>query len=197
MTGSIRTRTLVVGIGSPHGDDGIGWLAAKRLKSLLPPQAWVVTPRVPLDLLADLQPDGRCIVLDAVDAGSPRGQIFHVEWRANPNQKSFPSFPHPVRSSTHDWGLAATLELAAALGRCPETVVLFGIECGPESIPQPQQPSAMELVSGEALRIPPDLDQPLQVLVQQVFQLWTLWEQPSAKLHDGTPFSHDTGAQSV
>ena len=144
----------------------------------------MVTPRVPLDLLADFRPDGRCILLDAVDAGSPRGQIFHFEWRTNPNQKSFPSFPHRVRGSTHDWGLAATLELAAALGRCPETIVLFGIECGPASMTNPQQKCTPETVARDEQRIPWDLDQPLQALVQQVFQLWTFWEQQGAKMHD-------------
>lgn len=184
MTGAIRTRTLVAGIGSPHGDDCIGWLAAKRLKSLLPSQAWVVTPRVPLDLLADFHPDGRCIMLDAVDAGAPRGQVLHFEWRMHANQKSFPAFLHRVRGSTHDWGLAATLELAAALGRCPETIALLGIECGPGSMTNPQQQSTTETGARGEQRIPWDLDQPLQALVQQVFQLWTFWEQQGARMRD-------------
>ncbi len=125
-------RTVVVGIGSPHGDDRAGWVIADALARHMERAAGrsagasgveVRKAATPADLLDWLDGADRLLVCDAVCGAGAPGTLHRWHW------------PDPrigqVRSAgSHDFGLAATLELAARLGRLPAEVVIWGIEAG-------------------------------------------------------------------
>lgn len=137
--------TLFVGVGSPHGDDRAGWLVADALSNIAEseiasrsmhfaaesrsaveqrPRIAIRKVGVPADLLDWLDGVDRLIVCDAVCGGGPPGRLYRWLWPDSQIGQN------PSRGS-HDFGLYAVLELAAALGRLPAEVVVWGIEAGP------------------------------------------------------------------
>jgi hydrogenase maturation protease len=62
--------------------------------------------------------------VDALSAGSAPGTTYRFDARTEP-----PPAPFRHRGS-HTFGVADVLELARALGRLPERVVVYGIEGG-------------------------------------------------------------------
>lgn len=133
---------LVVGIGSPHGDDAIGWLMTQGLaqKSLairsveFHGRAVFRPLRTPLDLVDLL--DGtlldktkgddrsaRLVVIDAVVSPMPMGHLHVWVW---------PQIGWEMRraSGSHDIPLADALAIAERLGRLPPRVEILGINVG-------------------------------------------------------------------
>ena len=133
------SHILLVGIGSPHGDDQIGWRVADELVAALSKrdrQEWLDTWRIhkaksPLDLLNWLEADSRgpvrhLIICDACQsASSPAdicaGAIHCWSW---PDEE----LPSVRFSGSHDLGLAAVLHLARALDRLPPRIDIWGVE---------------------------------------------------------------------
>ena len=139
------SRTLVVGVGSPQGDDQAGWLVADRLTAhhtdAGSPPGWTVRrARIPLDLLDWLDGVDRLVICDACEALGEPGQLHCWTW------------PDPAiaacRSLTsHDFGLPSVLQMAGALGRLPRQVTIWGIEMTGSEMngrEQPHEP-ALEL----------------------------------------------------
>lgn len=115
-------RTLIVGIGSPHGDDRAGWLVADRLAAVLGPnQAEIRRAASPMDLLDWLDDVGRLVICDACRGLQRAGQLRRWNWPAS-------ELPPVAWSGTHDLPLPAALALAQRLGRLPEQVVVWAIE---------------------------------------------------------------------
>jgi hydrogenase maturation protease len=115
--GPVMLRNRVVGIGSPHGDDSIGWLLIDRLRSRLDVRAelFAGTP----NRLADWAQDcDRLIVVDAARVDLPEGNVLRFVW---PDPRIFAG----SLSSTHGLGVAESLQLADVLGRLPACVVVF------------------------------------------------------------------------
>lgn len=142
------THALVVGIGHPdRGDDAVGWLVAERLRGRLAdlPEVEVVQassdPATLLTLPAWNEAQ-HVVVVDAVVTGAPPGT---VELRSG--DQPLPS----LRSSgTHDLGLAATLQMARALGRLPPDLTIVGVEgarFGVGDLPSPAVVAAAERVA--------------------------------------------------
>jgi hydrogenase maturation protease len=113
----------IVCIGSPHGDDGVGWQLAARLAEY---------PELPAEVHSVAQPSliwqylpncSQLILVDAVVAGQIPGTIVRWQWPE-------PRINMPHQLSTHGIGLGTILELAQQLGRLPPTVILFGLEIG-------------------------------------------------------------------
>ena len=169
-----KAKTLVAGVGSPHGEDRIGWWAADRLRRRLPPSAWVVTTQVPLDLLSYFSPEIRCILVDTIDSGRPRGERHRLIWQP---PGGWSGCTESWQSSTHAWGLTDTLALASSLGRCPHEVILFGIECGPSSLPIGLSSLMNAAAPSEMAGIARELRFPLEQLEQDVLELWLAWKQ--------------------
>jgi hydrogenase maturation protease len=122
----VATRTLIAGLGSPHGDDRAGWEVIEQLSPAPAPGVEAIALTDPSHLLDHLA-DGRLIVIDASSSGRPPGTIDCLRW-PHPGLMD-----HPGRSS-HGLGLGAILELAQRLGKLPEEIVLFAIEaasCSP------------------------------------------------------------------
>lgn len=113
---------LVVGLGTAHGDDGIGLAVARRIAATTRGVDVVETddPAGLLDIWA-----GRddVVVVDALSSGGAPGSIVTVDAAAA-------SLPRAYRSvgGTHALGLSAAVELARALGRLPAHLVVVGVE---------------------------------------------------------------------
>jgi len=118
------TSRLIVGVGNTfRRDDAAGLAAATRLRGLLPGAIRVLAQEGDLaSLLDDWRGADAVIVVDATSSGSEPGTIRRYDARERPLPSVF------SRSSTHSLGIAEAMELARALGRLPERIVVFGIE---------------------------------------------------------------------
>ena len=124
-----KLRTLIVGIGSPHGDDQIGWRVAEALRSAVSPAIEVREASTPSQLLDWLEGVDRLIVCDACQArrrapdGSAGDTLSVHRWQWPTLQVS------TLRSAgSHSFGLPQVLQLAERLGRLPQEVIVFGVE---------------------------------------------------------------------
>jgi hydrogenase maturation protease len=62
------------------------------------------------------------VIVDAVESGANPGTLHRVD----ASKTSVPA--HVFRSSTHAFGVGEAIELARALGRMPERVIVYGVE---------------------------------------------------------------------
>lgn len=112
-------RTLVVGIGSPHGDDQLGWRIAQRLAASCDTRC----AATPAELLGELPIAAERLELVDACADLPPQAAFCV-W-------SLDQFlAHPVTRSalsSHLISLPATLRLAAELNVLPPRVRVWGV----------------------------------------------------------------------
>lgn len=131
---------LVVGIGSPHGDDQIGWIVAQQLSVSLPNRVAVKLAQEPLQLLDWLVDSQGLVVCDACVSGAPVGSIHRWTWPADSlNMHRF--------AGSHQLPLTYVLEMAARLGKLPAHVVIWGIEIENASPGNLVSPAAMTAAS--------------------------------------------------
>jgi hydrogenase maturation protease len=114
-------RTCVVGVGSPHGDDAVGWLLAEELRQRDPTAADVVALRSPTELLGRLSGCRKLILVDACSGGQPAGTIRRLTWP----DSAIAALSSP---SSHGLGVGTVLALAEALGELPPEVVVYAVE---------------------------------------------------------------------
>jgi hydrogenase maturation protease len=112
---------LVVGIGSAHGDDQIGWLVAKELMRRSIENCRVRIAATPLELLNWLEDCTLLHVIDACQGTGPPGTIYRLPWPCSEMEQR-------EWSGTHDFHLASVLRLAQQLEQLPSRVVVWGIE---------------------------------------------------------------------
>jgi hydrogenase maturation protease len=112
---------LIAGLGSPHGDDQLGWMAIDRLQGRLPPEATARKLRGGIDLLDLLDGQDAVIVIDASAPAGQSGAIRSFEWPG-------PEVSPHTAAGTHGLGLIDAFQLAASLGRLPRRAVIFTIE---------------------------------------------------------------------
>lgn len=120
-------RIHIIGIGSPFGDDRLGWVAAKALRhghDMHAAPAGLVEISI-LDRPGVLLPihwrSADCVILlDAVRSGAAPGTWHGLE----ADQLTGADRGY----SSHGFGLAAAVELARALGELPSRLLLRGIE---------------------------------------------------------------------
>jgi hydrogenase maturation protease len=147
------SRVAVLGLGSPFGDDRVGWEVAQGLGRI----PWaehgpdsVVTvdclDRPGAGLLERFR-DADCVILiDAMRSGAPAGTLR----RMHPDE----ILADADSPSSHGFGLAQTLALGRALGELPSNLVLFGIEAdafdGPRISPalEAAMPGLVERMAG-------------------------------------------------
>lgn len=127
--------TLVIGLGSPQGDDQAGWRLIERVQRHAALPADLLAVREPIELLEQLAGRERLIIVDACVSGQAPGTIVR---RAGPELASTGRPPQ----STHGLGLWEVLRLAEQLGRLPRQVILLGLEIAP---PQPGQEASAVL----------------------------------------------------
>jgi hydrogenase maturation protease len=120
----IRTETaLIAGLGSPHGDDQLGWAAIDRIRPDLPSGISVHKLSSPLDLLDRIAGCDRLMVIDASAPTGHPGAVRRFTWPS-------PALAESAFISTHGVGLVAALRLAERLGDLPQRVTIIAIEAG-------------------------------------------------------------------
>ena len=140
----MKSETLIVGLGSSHGDDQFGWRVAEQLMPLRDDlNITVRLARSPVEILGWLDEAERLIVCDACqDLGEP-GRVHCWRWPDdNLAELSF--------GGSHDLGLAAALDLAGRLGSLPADVSIWcaeGTGFGTNaSMSPPVQAAVIELI---------------------------------------------------
>ena len=123
-------RIKIIGIGSPFGNDQLGWQVVDRLENTMPGQvennkfpkrqlSFIHSDRPGIRLLELLKDTEIAILVDAVDNKECAGQILQFE------QNQLISADCSL--SSHDIGVSEVLSLAQALDELPQEIVLFGI----------------------------------------------------------------------
>jgi hydrogenase maturation protease len=117
-------RVVVIGVGNPYrGDDAAGLAVAERLQSLVCEGVLVLPCEQEPTRIIDAWKEARAaVVVDAVQSGADPGTLHRVDASRKPVPASV------FRSSTHAFGVGETIELARALGRLPERIVVYGVE---------------------------------------------------------------------
>ncbi len=129
---------LVIGIGSPHGDDRVGWDVIDRLAPLAPKWNVLRKATVPNDILDWLEDDQTTHIIDASCDDLPGLRRFDIT--RNDAGQLLASFSDTLGSknasftfsalrsnSTHQLDLFSILELVVVLGRLPRQLVLWTI----------------------------------------------------------------------
>ncbi len=111
---------LFVGIGSPHGDDCVGWRVAQRISELGIKRLVVRRAQSPADVLDWLDDVEALDVCDAVFSESPPGTLHCWPWPSAAIESA-------LFCGTHDLSLPAGLALAERLGRLPRQVRIWGV----------------------------------------------------------------------
>jgi hydrogenase maturation protease len=117
----------IVAVGSPHGDDQIGWRVIERLQRKPLPGVSAAAVSEAVRVLDHLEGCKTLVLVDACRSGARAGTIHRLVW---PD----PRLQGQDNVSTHGFSLLQALELAAALGHLPPHVVLIGVEvqaCSP------------------------------------------------------------------
>lgn len=117
----------VLGIGSPFGNDQVGWMVVERLKQQLSLYPEIMPflileshdrPGVRLiELLAGFD---TVFIIDAVKSGCPVGTIHHFQKEDILEPKN--------QFSTHGISVPQALQLACVLGELPKNLIFYGIE---------------------------------------------------------------------
>ncbi len=117
-------KIKVLGIGSPFGDDQVGWKVVDSLQtSYCDPRITIKKlDRPHLRLLDEIGDAEIVYIIDAMKSGGLPGEIRRLTLD-DINTVN-------LQISTHDFGVIQSLQLAAALNQLPKQVILFGIEIG-------------------------------------------------------------------
>lgn len=117
------SRELVIGLGSPHGDDRVGWDVIQALRDLNVQGRSIVIETVhqPWSLLDHFQKQDIAILVDGCVTGRSPGTIIELNIDALKQG-------NPTQSSSHGSTVHDAIELAKTLGTCPKQVIIFGIE---------------------------------------------------------------------
>jgi hydrogenase maturation protease len=120
----VDDSTLVIGVGnSMRGDDAVGPIVAARLGATEGTRVLVSDgdPGVLIDLWEGV---GRVVIVDAMASGRPAGDVIVFDASTTPVPAG------TSLGSSHHLGVAEAVELARALERLPETVIVVGVEGG-------------------------------------------------------------------
>ncbi len=124
MTAAPGAR-MIIGMGNPlRRDDGIGVRVAERLAALAPTGVDVhIHAGGGPELMERWHGAERVVLVDAVTAGGAPGAVHRFDVSGRP-------LPAQVRAacSTHDLGLHDVVELARALRRLPDRLIVIGVE---------------------------------------------------------------------
>ncbi len=125
------SETLVVGVGSPHGADRVGWSVTERLVPRVTSLAVVRAVADPTEILDWLDGVRTLHICDACQLSGAVGGVHRWRW---------PDVPASVGEaawSSHGVTLGQTLALASALGTLPELVTIWGIEIASAKTAEP------------------------------------------------------------
>jgi hydrogenase maturation protease len=134
----------VIGIGNElRGDDAVGLCVARELQGSLPTGVEVVELQGDLTGLMDRWEGAEMVwLVDAVSTGAEPGTVHRV------NASRAPLPGQLFGASTHHIGLAHFVELARALHRLPQGVMVYGVEAASFGLGQSLTP-AVEAAAAE------------------------------------------------
>jgi hydrogenase maturation protease len=116
-------RILIVGIGSPHGDDAAGWRVVEELNQRrINSEVALRKARSPLDVLDALEGVQTMIIVDAAAPAGHPGRVTRIVCPVAPDIQT------RTTASTHGIGVAEAMQLAKALGRLPKNFQVLAIE---------------------------------------------------------------------
>lgn len=116
-----HSQILITGIGSPHGDDQVGWEIAKLIQKRNSDFVDVRLARTPDDLLDWMEGMKQLVICDACQGAGDIGSYHHWEWPSDQLETM-------KWSGTHNISLPIVLALAEELGRLPTSVRIWGVE---------------------------------------------------------------------
>ncbi len=133
-----RPPALVVGIGSPHGDDQAGWKVIDRLESIVGRDVELVRAKVPHQLLDSIQAAKVLHLVDACDQQEPAAvvQRYRIEGdqidretglAASAGEQQAAVLSGLRSDCTHHVDIVSVLCLARQLDSLPEEVILWMI----------------------------------------------------------------------
>jgi hydrogenase maturation protease len=124
MGRSSNPEILVIGIGNAYrSDDGVGLVAARRLKNQGSRSFRVLEHSGEgADLMNCWEGVETVILIDAVRSDAKPGTLH----RWNASRGSLPA--QTFRGSSHAFSLVAAVELARVLRRLPQHLIVYGIE---------------------------------------------------------------------
>jgi hydrogenase maturation protease len=118
------TRVLILGVGSPHGDDQAGWCVIDRLRKMIGAEQFDVNLEAistPADVPALLIGGEELVLVDACQGSGSPGAIHRFDW---PDDRVAPL----CHRFGHALSLNQSLELAKALGRTPVRCAIWCVE---------------------------------------------------------------------
>ena len=142
--------TLIVGFGSPYGDDQFGWLVVEQLNMALKGRDDIRTiccDHSGIDWIHQYQPVDQLIFVDAVKSNSPPGTPHQLTIKTDELDSL------PTTYSSHGIGLREGLALAAEVIELPETIEFYGVtleQCD-NSITSPEITKQIELLTKQLL----------------------------------------------
>lgn len=120
-------KRAVLGLGNRlRGDDGVGAAVIEALGSMagITVCADLIEAGTPgLETVLLLQGYEQVIIVDAAEMGLPPG-----EWRRFTPDTAALQTSHIPAATLHEAGLAEALELGAALGALPASLVIYGVQ---------------------------------------------------------------------
>ncbi|EIJ44022.1 hydrogenase maturation protease [Beggiatoa alba B18LD] len=149
MQAEHTARVCVVGVGSPFGDDQLGWFVVERLEQIAPSLADYVQCSAPSrELLPILRDREHVIIVDALHSEALSIGTCR-EWQGVDAICQLPN-----HLSSHGFDVANTVQLAKQLGWQPRYLRFYGIDidintCQPTALHAPLSPpvaQAMELL---------------------------------------------------
>ena len=141
------TAPLVIGLGSPdRGDDAVGPLVARAISAAALPGVEVLEQEDPTALVELCSGRDLVVVVDAVRSGAEPGSVVVLEVGAGAEPMSESSWRDTGRGGTHAFGLGAAVELARALGRLPDRMVVVGVAAESFEHGDPLSPAVADAV---------------------------------------------------
>jgi len=144
--------TLIVGFGSPYGDDQFGWLVIEQLNIALKGRDAIRTiccDHSGIDWIHQYQAVDRLIFVDAVKSDSPPGTLHQLTIKTDELDSL------PTTYSSHGIGLREGLALATEVVELPDTIEFYGVtleQCD-NDITSPAVTRQIELLTQQLLKI--------------------------------------------
>ncbi len=138
-------RIRIIGLGSPHGDDQVGWNVIEHLQQLPDISAELLRlDRPGPALLNYLSNCDKAILVDACDAGWQPGEVKHL------TLAELLTCAELQQRSSHQLGLAETLQLAVTVDHPLPEIECYLIQLAnltPLSDPGPEVTAAAQAVT--------------------------------------------------
>lgn len=118
-------KTLIVGIGSPFGDDQVGWLVIDKLEKEFSGSDSISLFKSKgngTDWFSEINDHQLLIFIDAVMSGKEIGEISEIDIN---DSTSIPAIP---QNTTHSISLADSILMAKNIGMLDIPVRVFGVE---------------------------------------------------------------------